>query len=230
MRRVTGVSDVLFDLDGTLLDTAGELVAAVNRAVAPLTGGVPLDFDLVKSWIGNGIVVLFRSALGHLGFENDDLENQFDLRWGDFLSAYHALCGTRCAPYPGMDSCLQHLRRAGCRLGVVTNKDSVFTRKLLLAHELAGQFEVVICGDTLAQKKPAPQTLWAALQQLHVEPGQGLFVGDSITDLKTGAAAGVRTWAVRHGYHHGDFDRPLPAHLRPDRFVDGFPEIAALLT
>jgi len=220
---------VLFDLDGTLVDTAGEIVDAVNQSVAPLTGGEPLDYELVRSWIGNGTHVLFRSALGHCGIDAALLEAEFAARWDTFERAYAGTCGTTSTLYPGARDCLNLLHQAGYRMGVVTNKESEFTEKLLQLHGIRGLFDVVISGDTLAQRKPDPQPLWAAFERLGADRRTGLFIGDSLVDLRTGAAAKVRTWALTHGYHHGEFDRPLPAELQPERFVDDFHEIRNLL-
>lgn len=220
---------VLFDLDGTLVDTAREIVAAVNRAVAPLTAGRSLPYDLVRSWIGNGTIVLFRRALRHCGIDDAALDAEFEVRWPGFQQAYADTCGTCSEPYPGALACLRQLRQSGRRLGIVTNKEATFTERLLRAHGLREWFEVVVSGDTLPQRKPAPQPVQFALAALGVERTQGLFIGDSMVDLRTGAAAGVRTWALTHGYHNGSFARPLPAALQPERFVTDFHQLCSLL-
>jgi phosphoglycolate phosphatase len=224
------ISVVLFDLDGTVVDSAGEIADATNTAIAPLTGGKALDYELVRSWVGNGAGVLLRTALRHCGIDEADLETEFHARWGDFRTAYSDCCGTNSSLYPGALECLEALRQAGCRLAIVTNKEGEFTEKLLAAHNIRHYFEVVVSGDTLPVKKPDPEVFWSTLNRLDVDRRKVLFVGDSMVDLRTGAAAGVRTWAVTHGYHHGEFDTALPESLQPERFVSGFQQLQELLT
>lgn len=225
----TGISVVLFDLDGTLIDTVDEIADAINDAVAPLKPGKRIERALVQSWVGNGAAMSFKRALRHCGVEESVLQREFDARWDCFYEAYAHHCGTNSQPYAGVMACLQALQQANYRMGVVTNKEDAFTHKAIAAQDMQRYFDVVIAGNTLPVNKPDPQMLLTAFDRLGEDHRQGLFVGDSIVDLQTGAAAGVRTWAVTYGYHHGEFDRPLPAATQPERFVDGFDEIRQLL-
>lgn len=228
-KTANDIAVVLFDLDGTLIDTADEIGDAVNDAIAPLIDNRRLENALVKSWIGNGAGTLFKLALSHCGVEEACLQQEFDARWGAFHRAYANRCGTNSQPYPGAMTCLQALQQAGYRLGVVTNKEGDFTDKVLCKHGMYDFFDIVIAGNTLTSKKPDPETLWTTFSRLGEDRKNGLFVGDSMVDVQTGAAAKVRTWAITHGYHNGAFDQPLPAALRPERFVASFDEIKALL-
>lgn len=223
------IAVVLFDLDGTLIDTVDEIADAVNDAVAPINSDQCIARALVKSWIGNGARTLFKLALSHCGVEQRLLQAEFDARWDGFYQAYADRCGTNSQPYTGVIACLQALQQTQYRLGVVTNKEDSFTHKVIAAHGMQDYFDIVIAGNTLPIKKPDPQTLLTAFDRLDEDYRRGLFIGDSMVDLKTGAAAGVRTWAVTHGYHHGDFDQTLPEATQPERFVAGFDEIKQLL-
>jgi phosphoglycolate phosphatase len=220
---------ILFDLDGTLIDTADEIVDAVNDAVAPLTNGELLDHGLVKSWIGNGARVLFSSALRHCGIAEDDLETEFAARWDDFHRFYGERCGTNSQLYSDVSNCLEALIAHNYRLGIVTNKERAFAVKAIKQHKIENFFEILLAGDTLPVKKPDPQMLWVTIEQLSVESSKVLFVGDSMVDVATGAAAGVRTWALRHGYHHGAFEQPLSPKQQPERFLNSFAEMQELL-
>ena len=223
------LSAILFDLDGTLIDTVPEIADAVNDALGELLKHQRLQDALVQSWVGSGAANLFKLALGHCGVDQASLQAEFDLRWATFQNAYAERCGTNSQPYPGAIECLQALQKAGYRLAVVTNKEGQFAREVINKHGMQDYFDTVTAGDTLASKKPDPMVLWATLDRLDTGYSRGLFIGDSMIDVETGAAAAVRTWAVTYGYHHGEFDKPLPQSMQPERFISGFDQLQALL-
>jgi phosphoglycolate phosphatase len=212
---------ILFDLDGTLVDTAPEIADAVNDVLREL-GVQPAPDERVREWIGEGTRVLMKRALVYAGLDAARLEEL----WPRFEHRYSEHCGARSRPYPGVRAALERLRSAGTRLAVVTNKEMIFTRRVLEIHDLHGYFEVVVAGDTLPVRKPDPRVIRHALRCLGEGAGTALLIGDSIIDVRTARAAGIAVWAVRHGYHHG----ALTGADTPDRFLEHFDELAGKTT
>lgn len=195
---------VMFDLDGTLLDSVPDLAAAVDRMLVQL-GRPPAGIARVREWVGNGSNVLVRRALsGQLEVSDapDPLAGQAHQL---FLQAY-ADCHPLGALYPGVRSCLDWLQAHGVLMALVTNKPSQFVGPLLETYGLAGYFRWTLGGDSLPVQKPDPAALDWVLEQAGVEPAQALFVGDSRNDVLAARAAGVPCVAVGYGYNHG---RPI---------------------
>ena len=215
---------VLFDLDGTLVETAPEITDAVNDLLAE--HGLPAVAEqLVASWIGHGTGELLAQAWAHASgidvgqLRRDGTLERLTPRFAEF---YAARCGTRSRLYPAVLETLQGLRARGVRCAVVTNKEQRYTAQLLMVQQIRHFFDLVVCGDTLAAKKPDPMPVRYGLDALQVAPSHALFVGDSSIDVATARAAGVRVWAVPYGYNMG---RPI-AEACPDRII---PTLAALL-
>lgn len=208
---------VLFDLDGTLLDTAGELADAVNDTLTDL-GQRPVTEAQVREWIGNGTRELLVCALADAcGQPREALRDSEALARAAaiFDPHYEKRCGNRSQPYPHAAQVLRQLRARGLQLAVVTNKDSRFTRPLLAHHQLAPLLDQVVCGDDVARKKPAPDGILLCLASFRVAPGRALFVGDSAIDVASARNAGVAVWAVEGGYNQG---QPI-ALSEPDRLL-----------
>ncbi|WP_193073122.1 phosphoglycolate phosphatase [Pseudomonas sp. FME51] len=204
---------VMFDLDGTLVDSVPDLAAAVDQVLV-LRGRPTAGVPKVKDWVGNGALVLVRRALAdnidHA--QVDDTEAQAAL--ADFMQAYsggHA--ATRV--YPGVPALLGWLRERGVLLSVITNKPERFVAPLLEEKRL-GEFDWIIGGDTLPVKKPDPAGLLQVMSAAGVTAQQSLFVGDSRNDVLAARAADVRVVAVSYGYNHG---RSV-ALENPDLLVD----------
>ena len=212
---MSGLRALLFDLDGTLIDTAPEIAEALNRTLAWL-GRAPASDAQVRAWIGDGARALVGKALG---------EPATDAVWEHFAFEYDACCGTSSRLYPGVLDMLERLHARGVLLAVLTNKEAAFAHKLLAAHGITGCFDLLVAGDSLPFKKPDPRVVQHTLQALHLEPGDAAFVGDSVTDVRTARAAGVRAWIVRHGYPAGSFS----GDDAPDTFIDGFAAFDPLL-
>ncbi len=210
------VKVILFDLDGTLIDTAPELSDALNRTLRR-AGLPPVDEAAVRGWIGDGARALLAKALSHAGAPPAVALNA----WHEFAWDYADCCGTRSSVYPGVRALLARLRAQGLRLGVLTNKEGGFAHRLLARHDLADAFELLVAGDTLAVKKPHPGVVQHALAALQAEPADCLLVGDSLTDLHTARAAGIAVWLVRHGYPQGSFGAPGSADA-PDGLIEHF--------
>lgn len=216
---------VMFDLDGTLLATAAELCDAVNDSLGAL-GLAPVSEAQVSGWIGNGTRELLVQALSVVSDQSPEQIRGSDLLQravSAFDPSYENRCGTNSWLYPHVDTVLRRLQTLGVRLAVVTNKDSRFTGRLLERHRLAPLLGLVVAGDTMAAKKPAPDGILHCLAHFDVAPERALFVGDSSIDIATARNAGVRVWALPGGYNLG---QPIAAS-RPDRVIDDF---AALLS
>jgi len=190
----------IFDLDGTLLDTLGDLAAAVNYALR--THGMPEhSIDDVRRFVGNGVRKLMERAIPD-GAANP----QFDETFATFRQYYmtHSLDTTR--PYEGIPETLAVLKERGCRLAVVSNKMMAATQELC-QHFFPDTIEVAI-GENEAEgirKKPAPDTVFAALRQLGVGEEWAVYVGDSDVDLETARQSGLPCISVLWGFRDRDF-------------------------
>lgn len=215
---------VMFDLDGTLIETAPEICDAVNDTLR--------RFDLsevtqqqVNDWIGHGTRELLIEALAYSGKTSVAAVRASDslsLVAAEFDKYYQARCGTRSHLYPQVRETLTALRERGVKLAVVTNKESRYTAIVLNAHQLAPLFDRVVSGDTLARKKPDPAGIQSCLAQFETPAHRALFVGDSSIDVATARNAGVTVWALPYGYNMG---QPIES-CAPDRVI---PDCAALL-
>ena len=190
----------IFDLDGTLLDTITDLAASCNYALR--THGMPEhSVDDVRRFVGNGVRKLMERAIPH-GAENPDFEATF----ATFREHYmrHSLDTTQ--PYPGIPEVLADLKARGCRLAVVSNKMMAATVELC-RHFFPDTIEVAI-GEHEAEgirKKPAPDTVFAALRELGVEKDRAVYVGDSDVDVQTAANSGLPCISVLWGFRDRDF-------------------------
>jgi phosphoglycolate phosphatase len=205
---------VMFDLDGTLLDSVPDLAAAVDAMLAQL-GRAPAGAAQVRHWVGNGAAVLVRRALAG-ALEHDDVDDALAAQALQlFLAAYageHRLSRV----YPGVRETLDGLRAQGVALALITNKPERFVAPLLAEKGLDGYFRWIVGGDSLARQKPAPDGLLHVLAKAGVAPTQALFIGDSRNDVLAARAAGVPCVAVSYGYNHG---RPVAAEA-PDLLLD----------
>jgi phosphoglycolate phosphatase len=212
---------VLFDLDGTLVDTAPEIADAVNDTLRRLRRP-PVPEALARSWIGEGSRVLLGRALAHAGLP----EAQLAQVWRDFQHDYLERCGTRSTVYPHVPETLKRLAMMGVPMGLLTNKEAAFAHRVLVRHGLSEYFDVMVTGDTLPVRKPDPAVVRHALSALGVDEEAALLVGDSPVDVRTARAAGVAIWAVHYGYAN----EPLEGELEPDRLVKRFDEIVEFAT
>jgi phosphoglycolate phosphatase len=203
----------LFDLDGTLVDTAPDINAAMNRAL-DRAGLSPVSEALTRHWVGHGARVLIQQALDHQQQSHDPLETLLQ----DFMACYEAHIAEHSAPYPGVREALETLRARGARLAVVTNKMTRLTLPLLDALALTPLFQGIVCGDTAARPKPAADPALFACETLSLEIRDVLFVGDSETDVACARAAGCDVVCVPDGYNHG----VTPTALGADGIIDSF--------
>ena len=190
----------IFDLDGTLLDTLGDLAASVNYALREY--GMPEhSLDEVRCFVGNGVRLLMERAVPD-GTANPQFEDAFSTFRQHYMA--HSLDTTR--PYDGIPETLTALRQRGCRIAVVSNKMMAATQELC-RHFFPDTIEVAI-GEHEAEgirKKPAPDTVYAALCQLGAEKDHAVYVGDSDVDIQTAANAGLPCISVLWGFRDKDF-------------------------
>ncbi|MCM2326440.1 MAG: phosphoglycolate phosphatase [Lysobacter sp.] len=189
----------LFDLDGTLVDTAQDLAAAANRMLADL-GRPPLPEDGIRDYIGKGVVNLVSRCFEATGGGSDEERRR---AMESFERHYIAGIADRSRPYPGVVDGLKALERAGIAMGVVTNKAGRFTEPLLELTGLRRYFGVVVSGDTVERKKPHADPMLFAARTLGATPGETLMVGDSLNDVQSARAAGCPVVVVPYGYREG---------------------------
>lgn len=192
---------VLFDLDGTLLDTAPDLAVALNRLRGE-RGASELPPAVIRPTVSHGSPGMLKLGFG---LEPDDARYaELNQR---FLELYRAAIAVHTALFPGMAEVLVHLETAGIHWGVVTNKPGWLTEPLLKALNLWSRAACVVSGDTLDKRKPDPEPLWYACQQAGVAPARSLYVGDAERDVQAGNRAGMMTLVAGFGYL-GAEDRP----------------------
>ena len=194
------VSAVLFDLDGTLLDTLPDLHAAANAMLGEL-GRPPEPLNKIRSYVGRGISALVKRLLaGSLAVADDDLPPPA-AALACFRQHYARVNGRNARPYPGVVDGLCALKAKGLPMALITNKAEAFTLPLLEFTGLAAYFQVVVSGDSLPRKKPDPMPLVWACGRLGVSPGETLFIGDSINDYLAGRAADCHVFLLPYGYN-----------------------------
>jgi len=222
LRLERPVHGVLFDLDGTLVDSLADIHAAVAGTLAALALPVP-DVAAVRGYVGDGVRALLDRALaGALGHAADaDLTARatalFEPRYGEQN-------GRAARLYPGVVAGLDRLGALGLRLAVVTNKPQRFSEALLAGLGIADRFGAVIGGDAAARRKPHADPLLLACARLDVAPADALMVGDSAIDAAAARAAGMPMIAVGYGYHHDDPARWSACVV--DR-IDAIPDLLA---
>jgi phosphoglycolate phosphatase len=208
----------LFDLDGTLADSALDLVAAVNQTLERLDRP-PAGIDQVRQWIGHGAAVLIRRALaGTAGWQPASAADDalFEEAMTLFFKYYETANGQHAKVYPGVMECLNRLQQMDCPMAIVTNKPEQFVAPLLEQLKLDGYFQLIIGGDTLASKKPDPEPLLYAMRALNGRPATTVMVGDSAADVQAAKAAGISCVAVTYGYNFGNPVRALGANVVVD--------------
>lgn len=202
MPRPRSPRAALIDLDGTLLDTAGELAGAVNAMRQDL-GLAVLDVARIASFVGKGAAVLVHRALtdSHDGRADESLHAQ---GLSAFKRHYERINGTQAQMYPGVLDGLAALRAHGLYLACVTNKPRDFAAPLLQRTGLAQEFEVLVAGGDTPRAKPYPDPFELAAQHLKLSAEQCVVIGDSANDAQAGRAAGMAVLLVPYGYSEGE--------------------------
>jgi phosphoglycolate phosphatase len=204
----------LFDLDGTLIDSAGDLAAALNKMLAAY-GRAPLPLPEVIQMIGNGVPTLVKRGLA--ARPGDPVEHAEAM--ARFNAAYDAAPMDLTTVYPGVIETLDRLKAAGLAMGVCTNKHADSARHILTELGLSAFFPELIAGDSLPFRKPDPRVLTETLNRLGIAIGDAWMIGDSEVDAATAKDAGVDFILLTYGYHRGPVG-DIPARHRIDHFAD----------
>ncbi|SIT38568.1 Phosphoglycolate phosphatase, chromosomal [Paraburkholderia ribeironis] len=212
---------VLIDLDGTMVDTAPDIAAAVTCMLADF-GVAPLSFDRVTGFIGNGVPNLVRRSLEAAGIEKRVAIERALLVFEQHYANTNGRVGR---VFPGVMDGLRELRKRGYRSACVTNKPHALAAPLLTNTGLAAYLDVLVAGDTIASMKPSPEPLWHACRLLDADPGRCALVGDSPVDVAAARAAGLPVFIVKYGYAgQGGADA-----LHCDGLIDSFEALPAIL-
>jgi phosphoglycolate phosphatase len=218
------VDAVIVDLDGTMVDTLGDFVVALNLMLAdlPSLAGAHIDRATVARLVGKGSEHLIKSVLAHvsvataLAVNADAQAALYPEAWQSYQRHYLAINGQHAQVFPGVVEGLTHLKTRGLKLACLTNKPTEFALALLKAKGLEGFFSFAFGGDSFARKKPDPLPLLKTCEALGCAPQRTLMIGDSSNDAQAARAAGCPVLLVTYGYNHGEPIRGVDA----DGFTD----------
>src|SRR3990167_2621862 len=192
---------VLFDMDGTLLDSAPDFIA-VAQAMRAARDLPPIAEQLIREQISGGARAMVASA-----FALSPQDSGFEVLRQEFLDRYQEHCAVLTRPFDGIEELLADIEQAKLIWGVVTNKPLRYAEPIMQQLGLAQRSAILICPDHVTNSKPDPEPMILACSQLGLDPASVLFVGDDLRDIESGRAAGTRTAAVTYGYIHPD-DNP----------------------
>ncbi|ALR22084.1 phosphoglycolate phosphatase [Sphingobium baderi] len=207
-----------FDLDGTLIDTSGDLAAAVNYAIG-LLGRVPFPVEAIRPFVGKGAKVMLERALAASGgYEEAELSESLPI----LLDYYEQNLAIHSVPYPGLIAALDRLAEMNVKLAICTNKAERFTIPLMHQLGLSDRFASIVGGDTVGVAKPDP----APIREMIARAGGGraIFLGDTINDIAGARNAGIPSIAVSFGFLDGPVE-----NLEADAVIHHFDELASML-
>jgi phosphoglycolate phosphatase len=213
---------LIFDLDGTLIDSAPDVRASINRVLAEI-GRRELTLEETKDMVGWGGRVLAEMALAKTG--DAGTEDDIDRALEGFLATYAHHPADHSIVFPGVIPVLDAFKAAGLRLGICTNKPTATTPPVLDAMGLAQYFDVVSCGDAVPHKKPDGRHVRLVVEQMGATIQTAAMIGDSESDITAAIDAGVRSVAVTFGYAHVPCDQ-----LGADALIDHFQDLPQALT
>jgi phosphoglycolate phosphatase len=206
------IQAAIVDLDGTMVDTLGDFVVALNRSLDDL--GLPrIERGFVERTVGKGSEHLLRSTLAHVGAAS----SLYEAAWARYQAHYLAINGAHASVFAGVAEGLSLLKARGLRLACLTNKPTAFAGPLLVRKGLAGYFEQVFGGDAFERRKPDPLPLLRTCEALGTAPSRTLMIGDSSNDAQAAHAAGCPVVLLTYGYNHGEDIRTVPARAHLDR-------------
>jgi phosphoglycolate phosphatase len=212
---------IAFDLDGTLVDTAPDLIATLNLILG--REGLPaLPYKDARMMIGGGARGMIEKALKAEG--RDGAKPELDRMFGAFIDHYAAHIADRSRPFPALESALDRLAGEGHRLVVCTNKLEWLSVRLLETLQLTRYFAAICGQDTFGIQKPDPEVLRRTILKAGGDPSRAIMVGDSGTDIRTARAAAIPVIAVDFGYS----EVPI-ASLKPDRLISSFADLPAAI-
>lgn len=191
---------VIFDLDGTLVDTADEFVPVV-QALRAEHGHGEMDPQRIRASVSNGA-----RALVSLGLGMSEDAPEFESKRLRLLELYSEVLGSLAKPYPGIEALLGELHKRGISWGISTNKPRVYTEPLLQRLNIQPQAGSVVCPDDVTERKPHPESLYLNCTQLNCSSREAIYVGDHLRDIEAGRSAGMYTIAATYGYIEPDDD------------------------
>lgn len=212
---------IVFDLDGTLIDTAPDLVDTLN-VVFSREGWPPVPYETARNQIGGGARAMIVRGVAAEGIKvaPAKLEQLF----ADFIAHYSEHVADRSRPFPGLTEALDELASRGCRLAVCTNKLERLSVLLLKQLKLADRFAAICGQDTFGMQKPDPEVLRRTIAVAGGDLTDAIMIGDSATDIRTARAAGIPVIAVDFGYS----DRPV-SEFDPDRIISHFAQLQSAI-
>ena len=209
----------MFDLDGTLVDSVPDLAFAVDAMLSDL--GMPIaGLDRVSNWVGNGAAMLVKRALSQQMIPVEIEEPLYQEASSLFFTHYQQVNGRKSVLYPKVAETLTQIRKAFPYMALITNKPEQFTQALLDYHHIPG-FDLVVCGDTLTNRKPHPEPVLHCMNTFGCTTEESVMVGDSVSDIKAAQAANVPIICVNYGYNQGE---DLSAY-RPNRLIEHFEQL-----
>lgn len=212
---------VIFDLDGTLIDTAPDLIDSLNHTIAA-ADLAPVTFDDLTHLVGQGVRVMIRRAFELRKTPLD--EPMADRLFDRFIEHYEAHMPGKSRPYAGVVDCLDRLSSAGMRLAVCTNKASQLAFPLMEKLGLTDRFAVMTCGDTFPVRKPDGRHILGTIERAGCEPARSVMIGDSVNDILAARNAGIPSVAVSFGYSDVSVDT-----LDPDHVIGSFDQLTVEL-
>ncbi|ERL56499.1 phosphoglycolate phosphatase [Psychrobacter aquaticus] len=212
---------LIFDFDGTLIDSVPDLADAANIMLSQL-GKPTYPIDTIQEWVGNGARMLVERALsGNVEIDPNLLDTEVEAAERLFFDAYAAHDTSKTAAYPDVDDGLKQLTDAGFTLALVTNKPIRFVPDILASLGWTSYFAMVLGGDSLPVKKPDPTPLLHVCKTLKFDSLQTLMIGDSINDIQAGKRANIDTVGLSYGYNYGKDIR----ESQPNQAFDNFKEL-----
>lgn len=219
--RLNNKQLLIFDFDGTLIDSVPDLADATNTMLQQL-GKPTFPLDTIKEWVGNGSRLLIERALvGRTEVREGELtKSEADHAEQLFFAAYAEHDVSKTVSYPDVDQGLRQLKEAGFTLALVTNKPIRFVPHILAGLGWTSLFDMVLGGDSLSVKKPDPAPLLHTCETLKFSPNQAFMIGDSINDISAGKNAGIDTIGLSYGYNYGKDIRDSNPNQTFDNFAN----------
>lgn len=223
--KFTNKKVVIFDLDGTLIDSAPDLAVGINHMLTNLNRK-SFSEDTIRGWVGNGASVLVKRALSGGSDIDKSIDSElFSKALEIFLTFYAKNLCVNTVTYRNVKTTLKTLKNRGYTLAIATNKPFDFVEPILKGLNLDGLFKVILGGDSLKEKKPAPMMLLYICKKLKVEVDQSIMVGDSKNDILAANAANIQSIGLTYGYN---YDEDISIH-NPDIVFDNFLDILTVL-
>lgn len=222
--KFTNKKLIIFDLDGTLIDSSDDLATAINYMLSSL-GRANFSLDTIHHWVGNGAQTLVKRALSGKSEIDPTLDEVlFEKALKIFLEFYSTNLAVKTITYPHVHTTLDRLKNNGLTLAIVTNKPFDFVEPILSALALENYFELILGGDSLSKKKPDPEPLLYVCNKLNISTKQTVMVGDSKNDIISAKSANIDSIALTYGYNYGE----CISIYKPNAIFDNFSDILSL--